>query len=447
MTVGGAALERKSSVRIGDPVLWMSETMKDLRQRTDEVSDLERSMSTMPWNMGEVNDTLNKVTSSLAKITEGNETRDKKIDDLITSLSAGLAEREKKTEERIDNMERSLGAKMDERFSDFEKRISSIERGTGSAGHTRSGTSQGGWGPTPTNLKAVIHGFKPVAKEQEVKRIVARVLSDNGMKEEHLVDYPAIPITHVFVEFEDTRIRDRFVRSANMRRYELDERTIKISRALEPEERFEKKRLGLHQVCHQQKHWNRVTLDKTEPGKKERICVWATSSQIRKQRLPQVLQIRKRRRRSTKSHGQMVDKKLVATTVSSREIGMQRRINQVTTSSHVEKENKNDETKEETSRIHISFKTKDSKKLFFTRVKEEHTKEEKKVQQQALETQCHRNTEKRKQQKSEGLNTWKAEGEGKGSSSKASHQDRNEKPQKKTTFIVLQKTHEVTGLE
>ena len=224
-------------------------------------------MSTMPWNMGEVNDTLNKVTSSLAKITEGSETRDKKIDDLITSLSAGLAEREKKTEERIDNMERSLGAKMDERFSDFEKRISSIERGTGSAGHTRSGTSQGGWGPTPTNLKAVIHGFKPVAKEQEVKRIVARVLSDNGMKEEHLVDYPAIPITHVFVEFEDTRIRDRFVRSANMRRYELDERTIKISRALEPEERFEKKRLGyikfaINKSTGIELHWIKQNLEK-----------------------------------------------------------------------------------------------------------------------------------------------------------------------------------------
>ena len=41
--------------------------------------------------------------------------------------------------------------------------------------------------------------------------------------------------------------------------------------------------------------------------------------------------------------------------------------------------------------------------------------------------------------KNEGLNTWRAEGEGKGSSSKASHQDRNEEPQKKTTFIVLQK--------
>ena len=38
--------------------------------------------------------------------------------------------------------------------------------------------------------------------------------------------------------------------------------------------------------------------------------------------------------------------------------------------------------------------------------------------------------------KSEGLNTWRADREGKGSSSKASHEDRNEEPQKKTTFIV-----------
>ena len=49
--------------------------------------------------------------------------------------------------------------------------------------------------------------------------------------------------------------------------------------------------------------------------------------------------------------------------------------------------------------------------------------------------------------KSEGLNISKAEEEGKGSSSNASHQDRNEEPQKKTTFNVLQKKHMVTGLE
>ena len=218
--------------------------MRDLKQRSDDVSDLERSMSTMQWDMGEVKKTLNHVTSSLLKITEGNETRYRKLHDLIKSLSTGLAEREKKTDENIDNLERCLGARMDEKFYDFEKRISSIERGTGGAGHNRFGASQGGWGPTPTSLKAVIHGFKPNATEQEVRTLVAKVISDTGMKEEHLVDDLAIPITHVFVEFEDTRIRDRFVRSANMRRYELDERAIKISQALELDERFEKKRLG-----------------------------------------------------------------------------------------------------------------------------------------------------------------------------------------------------------
>ena len=72
--------------------------MKDLQQRSDEMSDLERSMSTMQWEMGGVRDNLDKVTSSLAKLTKGSETRDKKLDDLIASLSTGLAGREKKTE-------------------------------------------------------------------------------------------------------------------------------------------------------------------------------------------------------------------------------------------------------------------------------------------------------------------------------------------------------------
>ena len=104
-----------------DTKKWMKETMRDLKQRSDEVSDLERSISSMQCDMGEVKENLNKVTSSLVKMTEGNEVRDRKLDDLIKSLSAGLAERERKAEERFDNMERCFGAKMDEKFSDFEK--------------------------------------------------------------------------------------------------------------------------------------------------------------------------------------------------------------------------------------------------------------------------------------------------------------------------------------
>ena len=53
-----------------------------------------------------------------------------------------------------------------------------------------------------------------------------------------------------------------------MRKYELEERTIKISEALEPEQRFEKKKIGLHQVCHKQKRRNTFTLDKAESGKR-----------------------------------------------------------------------------------------------------------------------------------------------------------------------------------
>ena len=144
----------------------------------------------------------------------------------------------------MENMERSLSERMNEKFSEFDKRITSNECSVvGGAGHVGPGSSQGGWGPTPTCLRAVIYGFKE-AKEKELRSLVARVISDTGMKEGHFVDYPAIPITHAFIEFKETRIRDRFVRSANMRKYVLEGGTVRISQALTAEERFDKKRLG-----------------------------------------------------------------------------------------------------------------------------------------------------------------------------------------------------------
>ena len=94
---------------------------------------------------------------------------------------------------------------------------------------------------------------KTESKEQDVKAIVMESINATAMKEEHTVDYPAIPITHVFVEFEDTRTRDGFDRSANMRKYQLDGRRIRTSPALDPHERFDMKRLGYMKVCDQQK--------------------------------------------------------------------------------------------------------------------------------------------------------------------------------------------------
>ena len=90
----------------------------------------------------------------------------------------------------------------------------------------------------------MLHGFKAESKEEDVKSIVAESMKATRMKEEHTLQYSAIQITHAFVEFQDMKTRDRFVRSANMRRYELDGRRIKISPALEADERFDRKRLG-----------------------------------------------------------------------------------------------------------------------------------------------------------------------------------------------------------
>ena len=179
----------------------------------------------------------------MTKISEGNDARDRKLDDIIKNLSTGLNERDKRTDEKIERMERHIDAKMDENLADLDTRISTIERNTMGVGHRSLSDAQGRWGPTPTNRKAVLHGFKPESKEQDVKAIVMESITATGMKEEHTVDYLAIPITYVFVEFEDTRTRDRFVRSANMRKYELDGRRIRISPALELDERFDRKRL------------------------------------------------------------------------------------------------------------------------------------------------------------------------------------------------------------
>ena len=90
----------------------------------------------------------------------------------------------------------------------------------------------------------MIHGFRKEAKEKELRSLVTKVISDTGMKEEHFVDYPAVPITHAFIEVKETRIRDRLVRSANMRKYVLEGGTIRTSQAFTAEKRFDKKGQG-----------------------------------------------------------------------------------------------------------------------------------------------------------------------------------------------------------
>ena len=134
----------------------------------------------------------------------------------------------------------------------------------------------------------------------------------------------------------------------------------------------------------------------------------------------------------------MVDKKLVAATVRSRELGMQRSINQVTTSSRLEMGNKKDDDKrEEKNRIHISFIRKENKRQYITKNKK-CKKEEKEYAAAGSEDAIPQCEEKAEAAKKEDTDSLKDEGEGKGSSSKISPQNQSEESQR-TTFIVLQK--------
>ena len=97
-----------------------------------------------------------------------------------------------------------------------------MKKGTTDSRCSRGESSQNKSRYVPIECKVVLHGFKAESKEEDVKSIVAESIKATRLKEEHTIGCPAILITHVFVEFQNMQIRDRFVRSANMRRYELD---------------------------------------------------------------------------------------------------------------------------------------------------------------------------------------------------------------------------------
>ena len=131
----------------------------------------------------------------------------------------------------------------------------------------------------------------------------------------------------------------------------------------------------------------------------------------------------------------MADKKLVATTVRSREKALERRNEMMTTSSHDEKTTK----KQESNIIRFPFNSKDSKKVFFTR-----SDEDTKSKDTHKAAACEENKRKREMEKAEAVqdkdtDTSKSDVES-SSSSKNSPLNEKEERHKKTTFIVLQKT-------
>ena len=98
--------------------------------------------------------------------------------------------------------------------------------------------------------RAVVRGFHDDTTEQEVQHLLNETLITIGMSMEQIqVKCPAKPITHAFMQFIDNDERDKFVRSANILKKELRGRKIRISPAMDAEERFHQKRLGHLKCC------------------------------------------------------------------------------------------------------------------------------------------------------------------------------------------------------
>ena len=64
----------------------------------------------------------------------------------------------------------------------------------------------------------------------------------------------AKPITHAIIHFKNDEERNKFVRSANMLKKELQGRKLEISRSMDANERFHRKRMVYVKYCIHEKH-------------------------------------------------------------------------------------------------------------------------------------------------------------------------------------------------
>ena len=99
-----------------DNARWIEDTMKRLKDRTDDVSELETNMSGVKWQMTEVEKRLETVSDSLIKLTEGKAEQDKKLDALLCCFKEGMEVREKQIEAKMESMEKSLSERMNGKF-------------------------------------------------------------------------------------------------------------------------------------------------------------------------------------------------------------------------------------------------------------------------------------------------------------------------------------------
>ena len=104
------------------------DTMKELKERTDDMSEFERTMTNVQLDMKDVKDHMNKVTEALSKISDDNNTRDRRFEELIQSINNGLQDRDMKTDKKIESLGRKIDTKIEEKFAGLETRINVMKK-------------------------------------------------------------------------------------------------------------------------------------------------------------------------------------------------------------------------------------------------------------------------------------------------------------------------------
>ena len=90
----------------------------------------------------------------------------------------------------------------------------------------------------------MVTGFNSETTESEVTQLLKESINEVGMDIANArIECTAKPITHAFIHFKNDGERNKFIRSANMLKKELRGRNIKITRSMDPEERFHNKRM------------------------------------------------------------------------------------------------------------------------------------------------------------------------------------------------------------
>ena len=84
--------------------------MREIQDRTDDISDFDKTMTGMKFEMEEVKVNMNKMADAISKIVDESQ-RDQNFEELIRRINEDIRVRDQKTEAKIAGIEKHFDAK------------------------------------------------------------------------------------------------------------------------------------------------------------------------------------------------------------------------------------------------------------------------------------------------------------------------------------------------